>query len=249
FPGGGLLYLGKVLRGLFYTLSVFGLPLIGILMSLYDEFLIIMILISCALYLINFIDTTITASRLYKEEQHGKDNKQTNEELERFFTIILSMIPGLGHFQLGLMNRGISLLATFLVLGAMIFFVAILLGQTAFLTFLILLPVIWLFGFFDTMQQLAKKQRGEELNDQSLIEEFEMKRNMKNKSRAIATFLSIFPGVGHLYLGMQKRGIQLMAAFLFAIYILDGLRLGLFLFLVPIIWFYSFFDGLQKASK
>src|SRR5690606_39977285 len=25
--------------------------------------------------------------------------------------------------------------------------------------------------------------------------------------------------------------------------------LGLFLFLVPIIWFYSFFDGLQKASK
>src|SRR5690625_7582205 len=39
-----------------------------------------------------------------------------------------------------------------------------------------------------------------------------------------------------------------MAAFLFSIYILDVLRLGIFLFLVPIIWFYSFFDGLQKAS-
>lgn len=40
-----------------------------------------------------------------------------------------------------------------------------------------------------------------------------------------------------------------MAAFLFSIYILDVLHLGIFLFLVPIIWFYSFFDGLQKASK
>jgi hypothetical protein len=40
-----------------------------------------------------------------------------------------------------------------------------------------------------------------------------------------------------------------MAAFLFSIYILDILRLGIFLFLIPIIWFYSFFDGLQKASR
>ena len=40
-----------------------------------------------------------------------------------------------------------------------------------------------------------------------------------------------------------------MAAFLFSIYILDVLHLGIFLFLVPIIWFYSFFDGLQKASR
>jgi len=52
-----------------------------------------------------------------------------------------------------------------------------------------------------------------------------------------------------MYLGMQKRGIQLMAAFLFSIYILDILRLGIFLFLIPIIWFYSFFDSMQKVSK
>jgi hypothetical protein len=57
------------------------------------------------------------------------------------------------------------------------------------------------------------------------------------------------PGAGHLYLGLQKRGIQLMAAFLFSIYILDVLRLGLFLFIIPIIWFYSFFDSLQKAAQ
>jgi hypothetical protein len=30
---------------------------------------------------------------------------------------------------------------------------------------------------------------------------------------------------------------------------LDVLRLGIFLFLIPIIWFYSFFDGMQKVSR
>ena len=52
-----------------------------------------------------------------------------------------------------------------------------------------------------------------------------------------------------MYLGLQKRGLQFMASFLLAIYILDVLRLSLFLFLIPIIWFYSFFDALQQASK
>lgn len=65
------------------------------------------------------------------------------------------------------------------------------------------------------MQQLNKKQLGEELVDRSILEDLEMKREVGKKSKSIATFLSIFPGAGHLYLGLQKRGIQLMAAFLF----------------------------------
>ena len=40
-----------------------------------------------------------------------------------------------------------------------------------------------------------------------------------------------------------------MAAFLFSIYILDVLHLSLFLFIIPILWFYSFFDALQQLSK
>lgn len=38
-----------------------------------------------------------------------------------------------------------------------------------------------------------------------------------------------------MYLGLQRRGLQLMAAFLLSIYLLDLLRLSAFLFLVPII--------------
>ena len=131
----------------------------------------------------------------------------------------------------------------------MVLFVSVLTHQGEFLVFWAILPAIWVYGFFDAIQQLNRKQRGEELVDRTILEDFETRREDGKKSKAIATFLSIFPGAGHLYFGLQRRGIQLMAAFLFSIYILDVLRLGIFLFLIPIIWCYSFFDGLQKASK
>ncbi|MDQ7860359.1 hypothetical protein RCO48_02635 [Peribacillus frigoritolerans] len=47
------------------------------------------------------------------------------------------------------------------------------------------------------------------------MEDFEERRESGKKSKAVATLFAIFPGAGHLYLGLQKRGIQLMAGFLF----------------------------------
>src|SRR5699024_1082765 len=111
------------------------------------------------------------------------------------------------------------------------------------------LPVIWIYSFFDVMQQLGKKQAGENLTDRSILEDFEARREDGKKSKAIATFLSIFPGAGHLYLGLQRRGIPLMAAFLFSLCICDVLHLRFCLSSVPLIWFYSFFDGMQQASR
>lgn len=243
FPGGGLLYLGKI-RGLFYTFVIFGLPIFG---AMFGVLFLFFAGLAAVLYVINLIDTAVTASGLYhtqNDEQDGAHNKGA----ERFFTIVLSFVPGLGHFQLNLVNRGLTLLVAFLGFGVMVFFITLLSGYGEFLLFLSFLLVIWVYGFFDVMQQLAKKESGETLVDRSIIEEFEMKRAEGKRSRSFATILSIFPGVGHLYLGLQKRGLQLMAAFLFSIYILDVLRLGIFLFIIPIIWFYSFFDGMQKAS-
>ena len=40
-----------------------------------------------------------------------------------------------------------------------------------------------------------------------------------------------------------------MAAFLLSIYLMDALQLSLFLYLIPIIWFYSLFDAMQIVSK
>lgn len=254
FPGGGLMYMGKVLRGLFYTATVIGIPLFSVMIAVmfsYDVF-VIFSLGGVLLYLVNFIDTVVTASKLYpqgNQVDEGVVAGKKSHDSERFFTIILSFVPGLGHFQLGLVYRGTTLLVAFFGAAMMIFFVTLMTERSEFLIFLASLPIIWFFGFFDALKQLEKKQKGEELQDKSILEDLENRNSDGKKSKAIATLLAILPGAGHLYLGLQKRGIQLMAAFLFSIYILDVLRLGIFLFIVPIIWFFSFFDGLQKASR
>ncbi|MDF2786928.1 MAG: multi-TM2 protein [Neobacillus sp.] len=254
FPGLGHIYFGNMVRGVLYLLSVFGCALFTILFlaSGVGEETIIPFMIGIFIYLISFIDMGVQISKQKKAliaSNPAVPQIQATQDSERFYTIVLSFVPGLGHFQLGLMNRGLTLLAAFLGLGVMVIFITALSSRSEFLVFLAGLPIIWVYGFFDSVQQLNKKQRGEELVDRTIFEDFETRREDGKKSKSIATFLSIFPGAGHLYLGLQKRGIQLMAAFLFSIYILDILRLGIFLFLIPIIWFYSFFDAMQKVSK
>jgi hypothetical protein len=255
FPGLGHIYFGNIIRGLFYLFSIMGcafITILGLISHGGKPLAIIAFMGGMFLYIISFIDIGMAVSKYKKTLRLSNPDDpqaQSTQESERFYTIILSFIPGLGHFQLGLMNRGLTLLATFLGLGVMVVFVTALSNRAEFLVFLAALPIIWVYGFFDAVQQLNKKQAGEELLDRTIFEDFEERREDGKKSKAIATFLSIFPGAGHLYLGLQRRGIQLMAAFLFSIYILDVLRLGIFLFLIPIIWFYSFFDGMQKVSR
>lgn len=254
FPGLGHIYFGNIFRGMLYLISVIGCAFVTVIALLSGQggVAALSFMTGVFIYLISLIDMGVSASKQKKAQKAANpDDSQlpSTQESERFYTIVLSFIPGLGHFQLGLMNRGLTLLATFLGLGVMVIFVTILSHRSEFLIFLAALPIIWVYGFFDATQQINKKQRGEELVDRTIFEDFETRREDGKKSKAIATFLSIFPGAGHLYLGMQRRGIQLMAAFLFSVYILDGLRLGIFLFLIPIIWFYSFFDAMQKVSK
>jgi hypothetical protein len=254
FPGLGHIYFGNMFRGVLYLLTVMGLAFVTVigLVSNNEEVSVVTFMLGLFIYLISFIDMGVQVSKHKKAQKSANPDEpqlQAAQDSERFYTIVLSFIPGLGHFQIGLMNRGLTLLATFLGLGVMVTFVTALSNRGEFMVFMAALPIIWVYGFFDAVQQVNKKQRGEELVDRTIFEDFEMRREDGKKSKSIATFLSIFPGAGHLYLGLQRRGIQLMAAFLFSIYILDILRLGIFLFLIPIIWFYSFFDAMQKVSK
>jgi len=254
FPGLGHIYFGNMFRGVLYLLTVMGLAFVTVigLVTNNQEVSIVTFMLGLFFYLISFIDMGVQVSKHKKALKSANlegQPSQASQDSERFYTIVLSFIPGLGHFQIGLMTRGLTLLATFLGLGVMVIFVTALSNRAEFMVFLAALPIIWVYGFFDAVQQVNKKQRGEELVDRTIFEDFEMRREDGKKSKSIATFLAIFPGAGHLYLGLQRRGIQLMAAFLFSIYILDSLRLGIFLFLIPIIWFYSFFDAMQKVSR
>ena len=142
FPGAGLLYLGKVLRGLVYMLGEFFLIGTTIFIAFVGAFppAVMTVVLGVILYLISLIDTAITASKEYPKarnghEQNGAAGTETDRrtrEQERFYTIVLSFVPGLGHFQLGLMNRGMTILAAFLGLGIMVIFVAALTGRGRF---------------------------------------------------------------------------------------------------------------------
>ncbi|WP_010678010.1 hypothetical protein [Bacillus timonensis] len=260
-PGVGHFYVNRKVRGFLYGIGAVGPVLIGIFgtfMVGYDDPLFIGFIFAFFVVVINVLDMIIFLLRNNKHNQNqhviqteeGQVLSVRTDDSDRFFTIILSFIPGLGHFQLGLINRGLTFLIGFFGLGTMVVFISAFTNQGAFMVFLGILPIIWVYNMFDAVQLVGKKLRGEKIEDKTIIEDFEeTRREQGRKSKTLATVLAIFPGAGHLYLGLQKRGIQLMAAFLFAIYILDVLRLSLFLFLIPIIWFYSFFDALQKVSK
>lgn len=167
---------------------------------------------------------------------------------DRSKVLMLSFIPGVGHFWLGLMQRGLTAMISFFGIAILVFFITILTHNEGFIVFLLALPVLWFYTMFDALRQLDRKQAGLELIDRSMFEDFQ-RDEYGRKNRTLATIIAIFPGAAHLYLSMTKRGIQLMAVFLFSIYVLDVLRLSLFFFLIPILWFFSFFDALQNISK
>jgi len=274
-PGLGHLYMGRTVRGVLYgasTLLVLAFFFMFGIANPWDDMFYISfgLIVAFLIGVINMFDMVIFLLRnhngikpvkqlptpvsdgetILTDVQSGAPTVPNTDDNERFKTILLSLIPGLGHFNLGLMNRGLTFLIGFFGLGIMIVFITLVTHQGGFIAFLGILPIIWIYNIFDSIQLITRKQSGEELEDRTVLEDFEdARREQGKKSKALATILSVFPGAGHMYLGLQRRGLQLMAAFLFGIYILDILRLSLFLFLIPLIWFYSFFDALQKVSK
>lgn len=256
-PGLGHLYWGKRGRGLIYPIFFFGGLLGGAFLAAVSnegEFFLVTAIGGFILWVISMIDLLVLLLRVPESRENPPHYPEDlmlrrDDSSERFFTILLSFIPGLGHFQLGLMQRGLSFLISFFGLITIMFFITSITSQSVFLLFLGLLPIIWLYCMFDAVQLIHRKQAGELLVDRTIFDEWESGKVEGRRSKVLATLLSAFPGAGQMYLGMQKRGLQLMALFLGSFYIIDVLRLSLFLFIIPVIWFYSFFDGLQLSSR
>lgn len=75
-------------------------------------------------------------------------------------TFILSFLPGLGHFYLGLMNRGLQFM--------IMFFAATFLAESFFL-FGLAIPIIWFFTLFDALQQHRNIKERNEIIDEPLF--------------------------------------------------------------------------------
>ncbi|SFF24890.1 hypothetical protein SAMN04487969_12027 [Paenibacillus algorifonticola] len=278
FPGFGHAYLGRPIRFILYAAGGFGplaiLILISIVNYIEDDTGFILCLISFLFWGINMLDMIVTLigrrqpypneaaygagappspDQMYNNMPPGAMRAQADamtysEQKERTNTLLLSIIPGLGHMAMGLMQRGITFLVASIGLFAVVIFISSVTGTEEFLVFLLGVPVIWIYCIFDASQQLHRKRRGEPLEDRPFFEELEEYMNKGRKNKALAAALSLFPGAGHLYLGLQTRGLQIMAGFLISVYLMDALRLSMFLFLMPLFWFFAFFDVMRQLS-
>ena len=65
------------------------------------------------------------------------------------------------------------------------------------------------------------------------------------KSSFFTFCCAFFPGAGQMYLGMMKKGAAIMLTFFGLVSIASFLHLEFLLFLLPVIWFYSFFETLN----
>ena len=66
---------------------------------------------------------------------------------------------------------------------------------------------------------------------------------MTRKKSGFLTFcFSLIPGAGEMYMGFMKQGISIMAVFWLLIFLAAFFGMGPVLFILPILWCYSFFN-------
>lgn len=65
---------------------------------------------------------------------------------------------------------------------------------------------------------------------------------IRKKSSFLTFCFSLLPGAGQMYMGFMKRGVSLMSLFFLDIFLASWLNLGPLVYIIPIIWFYGFFD-------
>ncbi len=70
----------------------------------------------------------------------------------------------------------------------------------------------------------------------------------KKKSRFLTFLFSLLPGAGHMYLGLMKSGVSFMGIFFFLIFVASWLNISPLIYVIPVVWFYSFFDCLNKSN-
>ena len=90
------------------------------------------------------------------------------------------------------------------------------------------------------------EQKNNNRNEKGDFRQFDMQSDPKRKSRFLAVLFGFCPGAGHMYLGKMNRGLTLMALFFGDIAL--GSVFPPALFLLPLIWFYSFFDCLNLSA-
>ncbi|MCG0276315.1 MAG: hypothetical protein L5655_09205 [Thermosediminibacteraceae bacterium] len=169
----------------------------------------------------------------------------------KFITFLLSFVfPGLGHLYVGYGTRGFVFFGLILgvIFGCQV--MGILTLRTDFFNMLrsFGLPVIWFISLVDAISLADVPDReGVQGEEEGNVRGAHTPAVGVNRT-LIAAALSLIPGAGHMYLGYLKYGAELMGAFFMAIFLMGWLNMPFFLFLLPVIWFYSLFDAIHRAE-
>jgi len=68
------------------------------------------------------------------------------------------------------------------------------------------------------------------------------------RSKFFTVVFSFLPGAGHMFMGLLKTGVSFMGLFFLTIFIVASMNFEAFMFFLPIIWFYAFFDCMNRMS-
>lgn len=72
--------------------------------------------------------------------------------------------------------------------------------------------------------------------------------NLKPKNKFFTFCWAFIPGAGQMYHGLMKKGLSIMTLFCAIIAVSVIVYMPAILFVLPIIWFYSFFDTLGRMN-
>ncbi len=69
------------------------------------------------------------------------------------------------------------------------------------------------------------------------------------RSRFWTIVFAFLPGAGHMYNGFMKLGVSFMGLFFGLWLVVSVINIGPLAFLAPVIWFYAFFDCINKVFQ
>lgn len=165
----------------------------------------------------------------------------------KIIAFILSAIPGLAHLYIGLIGRAMIFLGLLGVGFLASVFIAILSSsEVGLILFIIGYSLLWLIALIDMFSAWRKIEIRELYTDSQGIDDLNIDTKINKKTLTLA--LSIIPGAGHMFLGYQSKGLLLMGGFFFSVFFMGWLGISLLLFLLPLIWFYSFFDAMHLVD-
>jgi TM2 domain-containing membrane protein YozV len=228
FPGLGHFYLGQTNRGMVVMAAFFGwigLVALACVVTGSNDFLVLLILLPI-IWLYSLFDALQLCGRLQAGETvpdcsplSELGNSIAGSNKNTLLALLFSIVPGAGHMYLGWQQRGLGFMSTF--------FLAMFLMEWLHLSlFFFMLPVVWLYSFFDTLKLVSAYDSTVSESEGTLLFWLAERQRWAGLVLIALGVLIIFERIVFPYLSYQLVNI-IKTGLIAAIFIGGGLRLAL----------------------